>query len=504
MNIIARARAWLASIFARYELNTWSPDRTRIRGHNESATRDMDFFSRDEAMRRARNFEQNNALVQGMLSVEETYTVGRGLCVSPNTTDPKFNALAKGEFEKWAADCEVSTRQSLYESQSIWSRRRYIDGDIFVLKISPPLAGENGVRQPPKIQTIEAHLVRTPPDQGRNPLVQDGARVDPFGRPAEWFIGQDGANGKIEFGPPKPATTVIQILARERAGQVRGMSDLVTSLNEIHDLADLHLFEMRNAKNNADVANVVINQTGEAPSVPSLIRQRIATSETLNTGSVVSGTKDEHVQIGTGGKTAYLKSGSDFKQFRSENPSAATREFWRMKTELACIGGDIPYVLVFPNSMQGTVVRGTYDTAAAKFRARSDLIAAATMEIYHFWLEWAVRSIPSLRTKPADYKSATISAPRAPNVDVGRNASAEREGLNAGTESWETLLAPRGLDWRAVLRAKAEQAAYIRALAKEFEIEVSEISQTQQDKPERIPTEPRDPMPHEAATADAP
>lgn len=158
-------------------------------------------------------------------------------------------------------------------------------------------------------------------------------------------------------------------------------------------------------------------------------------------------------------------------------------------------------LLVFPNSMQGTVVRGTYDTAAAKFRARSDLIAAATVDVYHFWLEWAVRSIPALRNKPADYKSATISSPRAPTVDVGRNAAAETAGLNAGTENWETLLAPRGLDWRTVLRGKAEHAAYINSLAKEFNIEVSEISQTQQDKPERIQTEPRDPMPNEADTS---
>jgi hypothetical protein len=147
--------------------------------------------------------------------------------------------------------------------------------------------------------------------------------------------------------------------------------------------------------------------------------------------------------------------------------------------------------------MQGTVVRGVLDTAASKFRARSDLIAHATMEVYHYWLEWAVRNIPTMRSKPADYKSATISAPRAPNVDVGRNASAERDGLIAGTENWETLLAPRGLDWRSVLRGKAEHAAYIRALADEFGVEVSEISQTQQDKPERIQTEPRDPAPNE-------
>lgn len=483
MNIFTRLRFALGAIFGRYDLKSWTPDRTRISGTNQSAHRDIDFYSRDEAMRLARNFEHKNPLVTGVLSVEETYTVGRGLCVSPNTSSPEYNAIAKREFEAWMADCEISSRQNIYESQCIWTRRRYIDGDIFVLKT-------RNAKGEPRIQTIEAHLVRTPPDQARNPQCIDGANVDAFGRPVSWYIGHDGENGKIEFGPPVPAANVIQIIARERAGQVRGISDLTTGLEELHGLSDLHKFEYRNAANNADIANVVTTETGEMPNVSSLIRNRIATSTTLNTGTTVSGTTSEYVQQGIGGKSIALKKGETLAQFRSENPSATTQQYWRLKTELFFVGADSPMLLAIPSSMQGTVVRGTYDTAAAKFRARSDLIAAATMEVYHFWLEWAVRSIPALRNKPNDYKSATISAPRAPNVDVGRNAAAERDGLNAGTESWETLLAPRGLDWRAVLRAKAEQAKYIRDLATEFGLEVSEISQTQQEKPAAMPAEP--------------
>ena len=319
--------------------------------------------------------------------------------------------------------------------------------------------------------------------------VIDGARVDMNGRPVSWYVGVDKKSGNLEFGPPFSASKFILIKEAERASQIRGISALVTSLNEIHDLSDLHLAEMRNAKNNADVANVLINEAGEFQP-DQLRRDRFSEGVTINTGANVSEARSAYVQSALGGKSIALKRGEDFKQFRSENPSAATRDYWKLKTELACIGADIPYGLIFPTSLQGTIARGTYDTAAATFAAQSDVIACATLRVYWYWLEWACKAIPELRElKPVDYQEATVSRPRAVNVDIGYNAAAEETALANGTSNFDLYYAPRGKDWRVELRKKAEQAAFVRELAEEYGVDVSEISQTLKEKPAPEPAE---------------
>ena len=127
MNILKRILNWFRGVRADYNLRTYSPDRSYLRGNNESVRFDLSPWDRMEAMRRARFFEKCNPLVQGMLRVHETYVVGCGLKVSPNTSSPEFNIAAQAAFESWAEDCEVSCEQSLYVSQGVWARRRFIE-----------------------------------------------------------------------------------------------------------------------------------------------------------------------------------------------------------------------------------------------------------------------------------------------------------------------------------------------------------------------------------------
>jgi hypothetical protein len=154
-----------------------------------------------------------------------------------------------------------------------------------------------------------------------------------------------------------------------------------------------------------------------------------------------------------------LKTGEALAQFATARPAQSTREFWRLLETKICLGCGFPYVLVNPDSMQGTVYRGSLDTATAFFRMRSLVMSTACREVYRYVMGFA-KNDPALGTAPLDWYRCNIIPPRAPNVDVGRNSAAMIAELEVGATDYELIYAPQGLDWRQRFAALAEQKAF--------------------------------------------
>ena len=158
------------------------------------------------------------------------------------------------------------------------------------------------------------------------------------------------------------------------------------------------------------------------------------------------------------------------------------REYWRQLTEKVCSGVGIPYVLVYPESMQGTVYRGALDMSAVWFRSRHQVMSSAARRIYEYVMEYAIKTDQTLNDAPSDWYEVSITAPRSPNVDVGRNSAAQLAELEAGIVTYDEVYGARGLDWRSALEAKAQQALFVRQLADKYGLDVSEISTVQKEK----------------------
>jgi hypothetical protein len=131
-------------------------------------------------------------------------------------------------------------------------------------------------------------------------------------------------------------------------------------------------------------------------------------------------------------------------------------------------------------------------------------MSSAARRIYEYVMEYAIKSDPALNDAPADWYEVAITAPRSPNVDVGRNSAAQLAELEAGILTYDEVYGARGLDWRSALEAKAQQALFIRELAGKYGLRVSEVSTIQEDRAERIKTEPTIPQPPEPTPTDAP
>ena len=253
---------------------------------------------------------------------------------------------------------------------------------------------------------------------------------------------------------------MIHLFEPSRPNQYRGIPFVHPIINKLHDLDDLELLEMKAAKELARSINVVKNSAGEL-SPEELRRQRYNTTETLSDGATsVTEERSKYYADSVGGETVVMKTGDEMERLTSDRPSVVTREYWHELKADCCAGLGIPYVLVYPESMQGTVYRGALDMANSFFRARHTVVADCARRIYEYVMEWARYNVPTLRDAPGDWRNVTIHAPRAVNVDVGRNAAAEIKQLEAGTTNYGLIYGPLGLDWRAQFRDLKEQIDY--------------------------------------------
>ena len=436
-----------------------------------SARFDVTSSTRQAIVRKSRYFEQNNAILNRLGDLFESYTVGSSFSVQPASSDPAWNLKAKKWFDIWCRYPDIGSRQSFGTLMGQAARGWFFDGESFILLTK----GESGK---PRLQLLEAQSVATPVGMESDQTVFDGIRFDPrTGRAVSYFVGSEKTQGNLVDVRAIPSDSVVHIYEPNRAGQLRGIPFVSCVINDLHDLDDLQKLEMEACKLGASVAQIVKTVSGEVQ----------ASNLRAGTASTTANTAENYYEQVFGSAVKVLKHGDEFQQFATERPGVNMREYWRQLTEKVCAGVGIPYVLVFPESMQGTVYRGSLDMSAVWFKSRHHVMATAARRIYEYVMEYAIKTDPTLNDAPSDWYEVAITAPRAPNVDVGRNSAAQLKELEAGIITYDEVYGSRGLDWRSSLEAKAQQALFVRQLADKYGLDVSEISTVQKEKAPSVP-----------------
>jgi lambda family phage portal protein len=427
-----------------------------------SARFDVSSWTRQAIVRKSRFFEQNNAVMNRLGDLFESYTVGSNFSVQPASSDPAWNLRAKKWWDVWCRYPDIGSRQSFGTLMSLAARGWFYDGESFLLLTK----GESGR---PRLQLVEPQQISTPTGQENSPDIFDGVRFDQrTGRALTYYVGQEQKQGELTDIRPISADSIVHIYEPQRANQLRGLPFVAPVINDLHDLDDLQKLEMESCKLASSVAQVVKTSSGEVQATS--LRSGVGGSQ---------GSAQTYYENVFGAQVKVLKSGDEFEQFMSDRPSVNMRDYWRQLTEKVCAGVGIPYVLVYPESMQGTVYRGALDMSAVWFRARHAVMASAARRIWEYVMEYAIRVDPTLKDSPDDWYEVAIQAPRAPNVDVGRNSAAQLAELEAGVTTYDEVYGARGIDWRSALEAKAQQAKFIHELAEKYDVDVSEISRAQ-------------------------
>lgn len=438
--------------------------RSVINAPVQDVRHDITSYTRLALVEKARYFEANSSLVNRMADLFEQNTVGwNGLALSPDTSDPDYNLAASEWLAEWSQAPDIGSFMTLAAMQSLSARLWFIDGECYLLKTrtaSPPYR--------PMLQLIESHRVATPDNMtGEDSRIYDGVQVDDFGRPVFYWV-------RVGFDPdgytPIPASQLIHIGEPGRVGQLRCLPMLYPVLNQLHDLDDLERLQMGHAKQAAVIQNVIYTPSGE-------LREEDWTKEEVAAGEIGNDNPlTQYYKRVFGAEWKVAKTGDKLEQLNNNRPSVAEQWYWRHKAEEICNGAGMPFVVVYPESTQGTVYRGAIDSAATYFRARSAVLQAAWREAALYALEAGSQVDVRIARKPKDWRRMVVRPPKAVNVDVGRNSTAMLAELASGARTFQDIYAETGDDWKVKLRQKATEAKFIADLAKEFGVQPQAIT----------------------------
>jgi capsid protein len=458
-NIIRRAWDVFAYVWGtKWEGANWSTKRSQTHGHPQSARLDMDHATRMEVVERSRQLEKNDGLFNRLCDLFELYTVGSGLVHSPSSSNPDWNTKALASFQTWSRYADLTSRQGLGTMTSMWARAWFVDGEVFIVKThgEPDADG----RRRPRLQTFETHLCETPPQMAvqEGKTISEGIEIDPRGRPIAFHFRYESGQ-QIASYMRVPAEFVLHLFEPSRPGQLHGYPFAYSVLNDFIDLHEIDALEMEAAKYNARRVDIITTADGKGltPDAALLARMRGGTAAPAPNQP----DPGREYEQATGIKSYKLRNGEDVKQLASQRPSVVTQEYYKARQEKACAGVGIPRVMAFPESMQGTVYRGAMAAANAFFKARFSVIAEmACRPVYEFWASWAKDNERPLFNAPADFLAVKIAAPKAPDVDVGRNSAAMLAELAVGATNYDRIYGPLGLSWREEFDALREQQEY--------------------------------------------
>lgn len=478
-SVVAAIGVGIGKITNRYEGAVNDGMRSNIPGQLQGARFDASAATRKELVRKSRYFERNSALVNRLADLFEAYTVGGGLVFQPNSSSEEWNKAAKAAWDEWCVMPDASSRLPMSSIQSLAARSWFIDGEVFIH------LAEGSSSWRPRIQLFESHLCKSPQQPDNTNDVFDGVKLDPAsGRPLLYYFGSEGLSGNVTNLKPFSTDVIVHLWEPSRPQMVRSLPYLYPVLNLLHDLDDLQILEMKVAKQAARIGIVTKNQAGEQEADEFL----------RNGGSVTSSSDPEreaYYRNSLGGEEIVMKTGDSLEQFRSDRPTIVTMEYWRHLQSQVCMGVGIPYVVAFPDSMQGTVYRGALDMANAWFLCRHAVLASAFRRVYEHFMGRAIYSIPALKDPPADWKNVRIHPPKAVNVDVGRNSNAMLAELAAGSLTYSEIFGQKGQDWREGLTQRKAEQDFIESLGLKLQVSqvqtAAQVEQIQQNQQQGVP-----------------
>jgi len=424
--------------------------------------------SRLELLRKAHYWDRNSPLVNRLADLFVNHVIGTGLRITPSSMDADWNARAAEWWGQWEQFADLTSRFPWSVLQRLMARELMVSGEYFILLVNSPDTGRN------RIQFIQPYQIQTPPNQRENPNVIDGVQVNQYGRPEAYYLAEENDRGQTNYRLVQ-ARWMVHGYEPLRPSQVRGITMFASVLNDIHDLEDLQQLEQQAARDNAQITKVIKTESGE-----------LDDEETLISGSADNTDRSTYYRQVFGASAEVMMHGDDMKEFRSDRPSVAVREYWIWLVNKVCAGVNIPSQLVFPESLNGTVTRAVLDLANAHFRGYSTLISASIQRVWNYVVGNAVETDQALANPPEDWGKITIHPPRAVNVDVGRNSTAMINEHRAGMRTLESIYAETGQDWREELRQKAEELAFAASVAESAGIQPSDLMESIQPESDTI------------------
>lgn len=191
---------------------------------------------------RARDMVRNNPYVRKSARVIRTSVVGSGIKISIRSKRAAQLRLIKSMWKDWAETtaCDFMGRKNLYAIQKLVINSVYVDGEVFVRQ------RRNASQEVPfQLQVLECDYLDTSKSVARldnGGRIDGGIETDSEGRKTAYWMYQQHPNDntvwKSLVSVRVPADEILHIYVEERAGQLRGVSELVASMFSLRDFSE--------------------------------------------------------------------------------------------------------------------------------------------------------------------------------------------------------------------------------------------------------------------------
>jgi lambda family phage portal protein len=440
---------------AKYDAAQTTPDNRR---HWANA----DYFSADAAASpavrrilraRARYEVANNSYARGIVLTLANDVIGTGPRLQLLTEDPQLNSIIEAQFESWAAAIDLAGKLRTMRMA------RAQDGEAFALLFSNANA-LNAVKL--DLRLIEADQVASPILRTRsgasrsNPQTPDARLVDgivfdAYGNPVEYHVLAEHPGASTGLGPAGrdayervPAAYVLHWFRADRAGQSRGLPDILPALPLFAQLRRYTLAVIAAAESAANVA--ILMKTG-AP----------AGGEAADVEPM---TEMEFVP----NMAVFTPEGWEPSQIKAEQPATTYEMFKReILNEIArCL--NMPYNIAACNSSSYNYASGrldhqTYYKSIAVEQA--DLATRVLDRVLAAWLEEAARVFGWGDVGVTDHQWFWDGHE---HVDPAKAANAQATRLANHSTTLAAEYAKAGLDWESELRQRAREVTLMREL----------------------------------------
>jgi lambda family phage portal protein len=385
---------------------------------------------------RARDLVRNNSYAAAAVDVKVTETIGAGIVAEVQ------NKRLATMWDAFVENCDADGNLDLYGVQALIERCRMESGECLVRFMDDTSVTESQIRAgrvPLQLRVLEPDYLDASRD-GRSPngnFIRYGIEYNPAGGVVGYWIFNEhpgGASTSIlraagltsEF---VPASDVLHVFRRLRAGQTRGVTDFAPAMLRMRDLDDYDDAEVMRKKIEACLAAFVTTPEGAGASP---------------LGPVTTDTEGRIEQLYPA-MVEYLKPGESV-MFTEPKSSGGYADFERFSLRAIAAGTGIPYELMTGDLSQ--VNYSSYRAGLIRFRRRLEQdqkhvhIRGVCRPVWNRFLDAA--SVQFKRPPAAKSSVAAWTPPRFELIDPKKETEAEVEAVLAGFDTWAQVVRRRG------------------------------------------------------------
>lgn len=411
---------------------------------------------RYKLIRAARDLADNFPPIRSLLLKFATYVAGR-LNYQARTGDRDLDMKIERYWRNWCAKCDFLRRHDFVTLLQLAVMAVLRDGDCgFVI-----VRDQGELR----LQSVESDRIGSP----YNRLIDSdnyigGIVLDDYGRPDQYELYVRTISNQYIDPTRIPAAEFIHLFDPTRLDEYRGRSAFATALNAARDLQEALKAEIQAIKFASYQTGIIMSETGAAEA-----SDYFASSQQNDFGQRA---KLESVDPGT---MNYLSPGEKMEMFENSRPTGAFGEFVRLVQSHICMSVGLPYGFSFDADKSGPMARMEAEMADRTFARWRRLLEMQFLDRIKniVLLDAASRGLIPDNEYLLDGRWGW---PRKASIDYGREARADIDLWKAGLKTAAQIYSEGGEDYEEALRARAKEAAMIRDLSIELQLEPGRIS----------------------------